>query len=84
MLTMAQETSAPYFVGKSPVTGVFKDFIGAADDDRLLFGRGPPVKRWSDSGIITTIGGLGHTLPYLISCLSTTELPSRRTIRLCM
>ena len=32
-----------------------------------MTGRGSPLKRGLASGIMTTIGGLGHTLPYLIS-----------------
>lgn len=31
-----------------------------------MSGRGSPVKRGLASGIMTTIGGLGHALPYLI------------------
>ena len=32
-----------------------------------LSGRGSPIKRGFASGIMTTIGGLGHALPYLIT-----------------
>ena len=32
----------------------------------MLTGRGSPIKRGLASGIMTTIGGLGHALPYLI------------------
>jgi VIT1/CCC1 family predicted Fe2+/Mn2+ transporter len=41
-------------------------FTEAAHDDGKLSGRGSPVKRGLASGIMTTIGGLGHALPYLI------------------
>ena len=41
-------------------------FTEAASDDGQLSGRGSPVKRGFASGIMTTIGGLGHALPYLI------------------
>jgi VIT1/CCC1 family predicted Fe2+/Mn2+ transporter len=39
----------------------------AASDDGRLTGRGSPIKRGFASGIMTTIGGLGHALPYLIA-----------------
>ncbi|MFT4621247.1 MAG: VIT1/CCC1 family predicted Fe2+/Mn2+ transporter, partial [Polaromonas sp.] len=36
-------------------------------DDGKLSGRGSPWKRGVSSGVMTTIGGLGHALPYLIT-----------------
>jgi len=47
--------------------GISMGFTEAAHDDGVLTGRGSPIKRGFASGIMTTIGGLGHTLPYLIS-----------------
>lgn len=47
--------------------GISMGFTEAAHDDGVLTGRGSPVKRGLASGIMTTIGGLGHALPYLIS-----------------
>lgn len=41
-------------------------FTEAAHDDGKLSGRGSPLKRGLASGIMTTVGGLGHALPYLI------------------
>jgi len=41
-------------------------FTEAAHDDGVISGRGSPVKRGLACGIMTTIGGLGHALPYLI------------------
>jgi hypothetical protein len=35
-------------------------------DDGSLTGRGAPVLRGGVCGVMTAIGGLGHTLPYLI------------------
>ncbi|MFN3936078.1 MAG: iron exporter MbfA [Gemmobacter sp.] len=46
--------------------GISMGFTEAASDDGVLSGRGSPVKRGFASGIMTTIGGLGHALPYLI------------------
>lgn len=46
--------------------GISMGFTEAAHDDGVLTGRGSPLKRGLASGIMTTIGGLGHALPYLI------------------
>jgi len=42
-------------------------FTEAASDDGKLTGRGSPIKRGFAAGIMTTVGGLGHALPYLIA-----------------
>ncbi len=47
--------------------GISMGFTEAASDDGKLTGRGSPVKRGLAAGIMTTIGGLGHALPYLIA-----------------
>jgi len=46
--------------------GISMGFTEAAHDDGVISGRGSPVKRGLASGVMTTIGGLGHALPYLI------------------
>lgn len=46
--------------------GISMGFTEAASDDGKLSGRGSPVKRGISAGVMTTIGGLGHALPYLI------------------
>ncbi|ASJ72561.1 iron exporter MbfA [Granulosicoccus antarcticus] len=46
--------------------GISMGFTEAAHDDGVLTGRGSPLKRGLASGIMTTVGGLGHALPYLI------------------
>ncbi len=47
--------------------GISMGFTEAASDDGKLTGRGSPIKRGLAAGIMTTIGGLGHALPYLIT-----------------
>ncbi len=47
--------------------GISMGFTEAASDDGELSGRGSPVKRGIASGVMTTLGGLGHALPYLIT-----------------
>ena len=46
--------------------GISMGFAEALSDDGSLTGRGTPWLRGTVSGVMTTIGGLGHTLPYLI------------------
>jgi rubrerythrin len=46
--------------------GISMGFTEAAHDDGVLSGRGSPWKRGLASGVMTTLGGLGHALPYLI------------------
>lgn len=47
--------------------GISMGFTEAASDDGAISGRGSPFKRGVASGVMTTVGGLGHALPYLIS-----------------
>jgi len=46
--------------------GISMGFTEAASDDGQLSGRGSPLKRGVSAGVMTTLGGLGHALPYLI------------------
>lgn len=51
--------------------GISMGFAEALSDDGSLTGRGRPWARGVICGLMTTIGGLGHTLPYLISHIHT-------------
>lgn len=46
--------------------GISMAFAEAATDNGSLTGRGSPVLRGAVTGAMTTVGGLGHTLPFLI------------------
>jgi rubrerythrin len=46
--------------------GISMAFAEALSDDGSLTGRGTPWIRGSITGLMTAVGGLGHTLPYLI------------------
>jgi erythrin-vacuolar iron transport family protein len=46
--------------------GVSMGFAEALSDDGTLTGRGHPWLRGGVTGLMTTVGGIGHTLPYLI------------------
>ena len=46
--------------------GISMGFTEAASDDGQLSGRGSPLKRGLAAGVMTTVGGLGHALPYLL------------------
>ncbi len=46
--------------------GISMGFAEALSDDGVLTGRGRPLTRGLVCGLMTALGGLGHTLPYLI------------------
>ncbi len=46
--------------------GISMGFAEALSDDGSMTGRGVPWIRGTITGLMTTIGGVGHTLPYLI------------------
>jgi rubrerythrin len=62
------DPSTTFLVGLSASVGagISMGFTEAAHDDGKLSGRGSPGKRGLASGVMTTLGGLGHALPYLI------------------
>src|SRR5271170_6270268 len=47
--------------------GISMGFAEALSDDGVLSGRGKPWLRGPICGLMTTAGGIGHTLPFLIS-----------------
>ncbi len=47
--------------------GISMGFAEALSDDGSLTGRGRPLVRGGVCGLMTTAGGIGHTLPFLIS-----------------
>jgi VIT1/CCC1 family predicted Fe2+/Mn2+ transporter len=56
--------------------GISMGFAEALSDDGSLSGRGTPWLRGAVCGVMTTIGGLGHTLPYLIPDFLTATIVS--------
>lgn len=46
--------------------GISMGFAEALSDDGSLTGRGKPLLRGIVCGLMTTAGGIGHTMPYLI------------------
>jgi len=63
-----QDTWTTLLVGlaASVGAGISMGFTEVASDDGVISGRGSPIKRGLATGIMTTVGGLGHALPYLI------------------
>ena len=63
-----QDTWTTFLVGvaASVGAGISMGFTEVASDDGVISGRGSPIKRGFATGIMTTVGGLGHALPYLI------------------
>lgn len=62
-------TMATFKVGlaASVGAGISMGFAEALSDDGKLSGRGSPWLRGVVCGLMTTLGGLGHTFPFLIS-----------------
>jgi rubrerythrin len=63
-----QNTWETFLVGlaASIGAGISMGFAEALSDNGSLTGRGSPWLRGVVCGMMTTVGGLGHTLPYLI------------------
>jgi rubrerythrin len=63
-----QSTWETFLVGMaaSVGAGISMGFAEALSDDGSMTGRGKPLIRGIITGMMTTIGGVGHTLPYLI------------------
>jgi rubrerythrin len=64
-----KSTWAAFLVGMaaSVGAGISMAFAEALSDDGSLTGRGRPLLRGSVTGLMTTAGGIGHTVPFLIS-----------------
>ena len=62
------DTWATFLVGLAAAlgAGISMAFAEAMSDDGSLTGRGSPWLRGGITGLMTALGGLGHTLPYLI------------------
>jgi erythrin-vacuolar iron transport family protein len=54
--------------------GISMGFAEALSDDGTLTGRGHPWIRGVVCGLMTALGGLGHTMPYLISNVTTATI----------
>ncbi|MBV1693141.1 MAG: VIT1/CCC1 transporter family protein [Hyphomicrobiales bacterium] len=63
-----QNTWETFLVGTaaSVGAGISMGMAEAMSDDGSLTGRGQPWLRGTITGLMTAIGGIGHTLPYLI------------------
>ena len=46
--------------------GISMGFAEALSDDGSITGRGSPVLRGGICGLMTALGGIGHTMPYLV------------------
>jgi rubrerythrin len=62
------KTADAFLVGlaASVGAGISMGFAESLSDDGSLTGRGSPWIRGAATGLMTTAGGLGHTLPFLI------------------
>lgn len=64
-----QNTWQTFLVGMAASigAGISMGFAEAMADDGLISGRGHPWMRGAITGLMTALGGLGHTLPYLLA-----------------
>jgi rubrerythrin len=62
------DTWSAFLVGMAASigAGISMGFAEALSDDGSMTGRGQPLLRGAVCGLMTTLGGIGHTLPYLI------------------
>ena len=63
--TKHSQTALLVGLAASVGAGISMGFAEALSDDGVLSGRGHPWLRGSVCGAMTTLGGLGHTLPFL-------------------
>jgi rubrerythrin len=63
-----QDTWTTFLVGSAASigAGISMGFTEVASDDGVISGRGAAWKRGVATGVMTTLGGMGHALPYLI------------------
>ena len=79
LFAAAFETKNPMFaflvgLAASLGAGISMGFAEALSDDGSLTGRGRPLTRGVVCGAMTAIGGLGHTMPYLIPHFETATI----------
>ncbi|HEK20467.1 MAG: VIT family protein [Mucilaginibacter sp.] len=69
---LTHQAHKAFFVGlaASLGAGISMGLAEALSDDGKVTGRGSPVSRGIITGVATTIGGMLHTLPFLISDIS--------------
>lgn len=66
-----QSAWAAFLVGSAAAVGaaISMGFAEGLSDDGALTGRGTPIKRGAITGLATFIGGILHTLPFLLPTL---------------
>jgi VIT1/CCC1 family predicted Fe2+/Mn2+ transporter len=69
---LTRSAHAAFFVGlaASLGAGISMGLAEALSDDGKVTGRGEPIARGVITGLATTLGGMLHTLPFLITNLS--------------
>ena len=71
-----EDNSQTFRIGLAAAVGagVSMAFAEAMSDDGKISGRGSPWVRGWVCGLATTIGGIGHTLPYLLPGFTTATI----------
>ena len=67
-----KDSHVAFLIGTSAATGagISMAFAEGLSDDGVLTGRGHPILRGSITGAMTFLGGIFHTLPFLLSNLN--------------
>lgn len=70
---LTNQSEKAFYVGlaASIGAGISMGLAEALSDDGLVTGRGTPLSRGIITGFATTLGGMLHTLPFLIANLNT-------------
>lgn len=70
---LTHDAHKAFFVGlaASVGAGISMGLAEALSDDGSVTGRGRPILRGAITGLATALGGMLHTLPFLIALLST-------------
>ncbi len=71
MATQSSHETLLVGLAASVGAGISMGLTEGMSDDGKISGRGSPWLRGSVCGLATTVGGLGHTLPYLITDITT-------------
>ena len=68
---LTRSSHSAFFVGlaASVGAGISMGLSEALSDDGEVTGRGKPLTRGTITGLATTVGGMLHTLPFLIAAL---------------
>lgn len=77
-----EDNSQTFRIGLAAAVGagISMAFAEAMSDDGKISGRGSPWLRGGICGLATAVGGIGHTLPYLLSDFRTATIAATAVV----